>query len=95
MHSIISTYVINGVGVVPFGPRTRRYTPIFSVLHFRVVRARGDRSREGSISKLSLEVKTAVSGFEISPEGEERIIDTYDVITSVSRMYDPGAYICA
>ena len=56
------------------------------MLHFRVVCARGDRSREGSISKLSLEVKTTVSGFEISPEGEERIIDTHDVITLVSRM---------
>ena len=42
---------------------------MFSVLHFRVVRACRDRLREGSISKLSLEVETAVSGFEISPRG--------------------------
>ena len=80
------------MGVVPF-VCARAVT--LSALHFRVVRARGPRSREGTISKPSLEVKTGVSGIEILPEGEERIVDTYDVITLVSRMYDLGNYMRA
>ena len=75
-----------GGGVV----RARAVT--LSALHFRV---RGARSREGAISKPSLEMKIAVSGIETSPEGEEWIVDTYDVITSVSRMYDLGDYMRA
>ena len=48
---------------------------------------------EGSISKRSLEVKTAVSGIEIRSKGREWIVDTYDVITVLSRIYDLGDYI--
>ena len=79
------------MGVVPF---IRAHAVTLSMLHFWVVHARRARSREGTISKPSLEVKIGVSGIEISPEGEERIVDTYDVITLVSRMYDLGEYIC-
>ena len=74
-------------------PFVRARAVLLSGLHFRVVRAHRARSREGTISKPSLEVKTAVSGIEIWPEGEERIVDTYDVITFVSRKYDPGDYM--
>ena len=73
----------------------RARAAILSALHFRVVCAREASERDGSISKPSLEVKTGVSGIEISPEGEERIVDTYDVITLVSRMYDLSDYMRA
>ena len=84
-----STYVINRMGDVPLA-RARVVT--HSALHFRVVRARGAGSREGTISRPSLEVKAAVSGIEIRPGGEEWIVDTCDVITLVSRMYDLSDY---
>ena len=51
------------------------------------------RSREGTISKPSFEVKAKVSGIEIWPEGEEWIVDTCDVITLVSWMYDLSDYM--
>ena len=71
--------------------RTHAVTP--SASHFQVVRARGTRSREGTVSKPLLEVKAAVSGIEIQPEGEEWIVDTCDVITLVSQMYDLSDYM--
>ena len=78
------------MGVVPF---VHACAVILSVLHFRVVHVCGARSREGTVLKPSLKMKTGVSGIEISPEGEERIVDSYAVMTLVSRMYDLGDYV--